>query len=35
MYAYIWLAFTGKFGFTAHHFILVRLNPFYLSVDRA
>ena len=25
---------TGKFVYIAHHFILLRLNPFHLSVDR-
>ena len=28
------LAFTGKFVYIAHLFILLRLNPFDLSVDR-
>ena len=28
------MAFTGKNVYMAHHFILVRLNPFDLSVDR-
>ena len=28
------MAFTGKFVYMAHHFILVRLNPFDLRVDR-
>ena len=28
------MAFTGKFVYMAHHFILLRLNPFDLSVDR-
>ena len=28
------MAFTGKFVHTAHHFILLRLNPFKVSVDR-
>ena len=28
------MAFTGKFVYMAHHFILLRLNPFDLRVDR-
>ena len=28
------MAFTGKFVYMAHHFILLRLNPFGLRVDR-
>ena len=28
------MAFTGKFVLTGNHFILLRLNPFELSVDR-
>ena len=28
------MAFTGKFVYMAHHFILLRLNPFGLIVDR-
>ena len=28
------MAFTGKFIYMAHHFILLRLNPFDLRVDR-
>ena len=28
------MAFTGKFEYTTHHFILLRLNPFDLSADR-
>ena len=28
------MAFTGKFVYMAHYFILLRLNPFGLSVDR-
>ena len=31
---YILLYFIGKFVYIAHHFILLRLTPFYLSVDR-
>ena len=28
------MAMTGKFVYMAHHFILLRLNPFDLGVDR-
>ena len=28
------MACTGKLVYTAHHFILLRLNPFDLNVDR-
>ena len=28
------MTFTGKFVYMAHHFILLRLNPFDLKVDR-
>ena len=28
------MAFTSKFVYMAHHFILIRLNPFGLGVDR-
>ena len=28
------MAFTGKFVYMAHHFILLQLNPFDLTVDR-
>ena len=28
------MAFTGKFEYITHHFILLQLNPSYLSVDR-
>ena len=28
------MAFTGKFVYMAHHFIMLRLNPFGLTVDR-
>ena len=28
------MAFTGKFVYMAHHFILLRLNPFDLRFDR-
>ena len=28
------MAFTGKFVYMAHHFILLRLNAFDLRVDR-
>ena len=34
MHIYMTMTFTGKFGYTAHHFILVRLDLFDLSVDR-
>ena len=27
------MAFTGKFIYMAHHFIMLRLNPFGLRVD--
>ena len=33
IYIYIYI-FTGKFVYMAHHFILPRLNPFGLRVDR-
>ena len=28
------MAFTGNFVYMAHHLIMLRLNPFGLSVDR-
>ena len=28
------MAFTGKFVYMAHYFIVLRLNPFVLRVDR-
>ena len=28
------MTFTGKFVYMAHHFILLRLNPFGVRVDR-
>ena len=28
------MAFTGKFVYIAHYFVLLQLNPFDLSVDR-
>ena len=28
------MAFTGKFEYMAHHFIMLRLSPFGLRVDR-
>ena len=31
IYIYIYMAFTGKFVYVAHHFNLLRLNPFGLS----
>ena len=35
IYIYIyWYISTGKFAYMAHHFILLRLNPFGLRVDR-
>ena len=32
--SHLTMAFTGKFVYIAHHFILLQLNPFDLSVDR-
>ena len=29
------MTFTGKFVYMAHHFIMLRLNPFGLRVERA